>query len=80
MTLEKITREEFDKRLDATNERRTQELQQVEEQQAKTKQLLSYYERTLDEIEAELNAVEDSAPLPVRKVQCLRQTIIAVEL
>jgi hypothetical protein len=65
MALEAITREEFDKRVDAANERRVQELQQMEEQQAKAEQLLSYYEHALDEIEAELAAAGETAPLPV---------------
>ena len=49
-----ITREEFDKRLDESNERRRQELQKQEEEQARIEQLLAHYENTLDEIEAEL--------------------------
>lgn len=63
MALDTISPEEFGHRLDAANERRAQELQAMEEQQAKVKQLLSYYEHTLDEIEAELNVSKETTPL-----------------
>ena len=59
MAAETITREEFDKRLDAVNERRARELQEMEEQQATVEQLLSRYERSLDEIEARLDDTEE---------------------
>lgn len=63
MALETITREEFDKRLDAANARHAQELQQMEEQQAKAEQLLSHYERVLSEIETELDEAGKESPV-----------------
>ena len=54
MALDTITHEEFDKRLDAANARRAQEIQQMEEQQAKAEQFLSYYELVLSEIDCVL--------------------------
>lgn len=62
MALDTITREEFDKRLDAANARHAQELQLMEEQQAKAEQLLSYYECTLSEIEVELENTGKESP------------------
>ncbi len=59
MATETITREEFDKRLEAVNEQRAQELQAKEEQQAAVEQLLARYERSLDEIEARLEDTEE---------------------
>ena len=50
-TPETITREEFDRRLDDFNERRGQELQQIEAKQRQVEALLTRYEQTLDEIE-----------------------------
>ena len=64
MTLETITREEFDKRLDAANARRSEELQTLETKQAMVEQTLAHYERTLREIEITLNSNVESAPLP----------------
>jgi hypothetical protein len=46
--LKTITREEFDKRLDESNERRRNELQRREEEQAQAEQLLAHYEHALD--------------------------------
>ncbi len=53
-TLDTITREEFDRRLDAYNERRHNELQRIEAQQAQVGSVLAHYEQMLDEIEAGL--------------------------
>lgn len=63
-TRETITREEFDKRLDEINERRRNELQQKEEEQARVEQLLLRYEHALDEIEAELGSSTESPSYP----------------
>lgn len=54
--LDMITREEFDRRLDAYNERMQLEVQQKETELAQLEQLLTYYEQALDEVEARLNA------------------------
>ena len=64
MATETITREEFDKRLDAVNEQRARELQAMEEQQAAVEQLLARYERSLDEIEARLEKTEEPVSPP----------------
>jgi ABC-type transporter Mla subunit MlaD len=66
MPLETITREEFDRRLDAANERLRLKVDEIEEQQSKAEQLLSRYERALDEIEAELESADDSVRRPAR--------------
>ena len=60
-----ISREEFDKRLDESNERQRTELQQRAEEQAQIEQLLTRYEHTLDEIEVELSTNDDSLSYPV---------------
>lgn len=54
MALDTITHEEFEKRLAAVNERLRQKLEAIEAQQAAAEKLLSQYEHTLSEIEAEL--------------------------
>jgi hypothetical protein len=59
-----ISREEFDKRLDESNERQRRELQQRAEEQAQIEQLLTRYEHTLDEIEAELSANPEPLSYP----------------
>jgi len=53
-----ITPAEFDKRLDASNTKRQQELQQREEEQTRVEQLLTHYEQALDVIEAEFSSSE----------------------
>jgi acetylglutamate synthase len=58
-TRKPITREEFDKRLDESNEQHRTGLQQKEEEQARAEQLLLRYENTLDEVEAELRLKDD---------------------
>lgn len=62
MALETITREEFDKRLDAANARRAQELKQMEEQLAEAEHLLSYYEHKLSGIETDLEKAKEESP------------------
>lgn len=59
--LETITREEFDRRLDACNERMRLELQQKEAELAQVEQLVTYYEQTLDEIETRLTSNDESS-------------------
>lgn len=61
---ETITRAEFDRHLDECNERRRKELQQSEAEQAQIEQLLTRYENTLDEIEAELRSENDPFAYP----------------
>jgi hypothetical protein len=61
---ETITREEFDRRLDECNEQRRKELQQSEAEQAQIEQLLTRYENTLDEIEAELRSEDEPLAYP----------------
>ena len=56
---ETITREEFDKRLDDSNARRSRELKQKEEELARIEQLITRYENTLDEIEVELESNDE---------------------
>src|SRR5258708_38581468 len=65
-TRETITREEFDKRVDESNARRRNELQQREEEQERVEQLLTRYEHTLDEIEAELRSRDEPPSYPAR--------------
>jgi DNA-binding MarR family transcriptional regulator len=64
-TRKTITRAEFDKRLDESNERRCKELQQTEEDQARVEQLLTHYENTLDEIESELRSNDEPPSYPI---------------
>ena len=73
MALDTITREEFDKRLDAANSRRSEELKAIEEQQMKAEQLLSYYECSLDAVEAELNNTDESEPPSIRLHRRLKE-------
>ena len=54
-----ITREEFDKRLDESNEQHRIGLRQREDEQVRVEQLLLRYENTLDEVEAELRLKDD---------------------
>ena len=61
---ETITPVEFDKRLDASNAKREQELQQREEEQAQVEQLLTQYESTLDTIEAKLTSSDALTSYP----------------
>ena len=58
---ETITLAEFNKRFDASNARRQQELDQREEEQARVELLLTQYECALDAIEAE-QAAHDALP------------------
>ena len=58
---ETITLAEFNKRLDASNARRQQELDQREKEQARVELLLTQYECALDAIEAEQTA-QDALP------------------
>lgn len=62
--LDTITREEFDRRLDAYNERMRRELLEKEAELAQVEQLLTQYENTLDEIEARLDSREELPPYP----------------
>lgn len=62
--LDTITREEFDRRLDACNERMRVELHQKEAELAQVEQLLTYYEQTLDEIETRLDSQEEMPSYP----------------
>jgi hypothetical protein len=62
--LDTITREEFDRRLDAYNERMRLELQQKEAELAQVEQLLTQYENMLDEIEARSNSREETPSYP----------------
>lgn len=62
MELETITREEFDKRLDASNERLRQQVETIQQEQEKMERLLAFYEGELKDIEAELNS-EDKTRL-----------------
>lgn len=54
--LDTITREEFDRRLDAYNERMRQELLHKESELNRVEQLLTHYEQTLDDIESSLRS------------------------
>ena len=55
--LETITLAEFNQRLDASSAWQTQELERKDAELTRAEQLLSYYEATLDAMEAELNSV-----------------------
>jgi multidrug resistance efflux pump len=66
VALQTITREEFDRRLDAANAQRTQEIETLEQQQREAEKLLAQYEHTLDEIEAELDSAPFSKPLALQ--------------
>lgn len=70
-TQETITREEFDRRLDAFNEKCHMELQQIEAKQTQVEALLTHYEYTLDEIEGKL-ATESE---PLSQVLLLRKRL-----
>ena len=61
--LETIDREEFDRRLDAYNERREKELQQTEAELTRVERLLIQYEQTLDEIEAQVRSEQNPRPM-----------------
>ena len=54
--LQSISREEFDKRLDAFNERRATELRHEDDELTQIEQLLAQYERTLEEIEVRIRS------------------------
>lgn len=71
--LDTITREEFDRRLDAYNERMRLELQQKEAELARVEQLLTYYEKTLDEIEAGSHTAEQAPTYPTSLRKKLRE-------
>ena len=71
MALETISHEEFDKRLDAANKRRTQELQAIEEEQMRAAQLLSYYEEALTELEAALDSKATTSLPTARPATCI---------
>ena len=87
MPLEQITRAEFDKRLDAANARRAQEVQEMEAQQEETERLLALYDTTLNEMKAELNRLDEAnnteenrhsvAHLRERLIQLAEQTASA---
>lgn len=62
--LETINRAEFDKHLDENNERRQNELQLREEEQARIEQLITRYELTLDEMEAALSSKDEPSIYP----------------
>lgn len=68
-TAKTISRAEFDKRLGDSIDRQHKELQQKEEEQARVEQLLTSYEHTLDEIEAELRSSDEplAHPMLLRK-------------
>ena len=79
-TLETITREEFDKRLDASNERRRQELAEAEERAQRLEALIARkeifvqrLEQVLIEIEREENeiaALEKGVRSPRAAARC----------
>ena len=62
--LDTITREEFDRRLDAHTERMRLEIQQKEAELAQVEQLLIHFENMLDEIETRLDGSEETSPYP----------------
>ena len=62
--LETIDLEEFNRRLDANNERKQMELESREAKLDQVEQLLSYYEAALDEIEAETHSKEKVSVYP----------------
>jgi len=65
-TRDSIARDEFDRRLDALNERRQNELQQREGEQDQIECMLGNYEHVLDEIEAKLRSGDDPNSYPAR--------------
>ena len=62
--LETIDLEEFNRRLDANNERKQIELNRREAKLDQVEQLLDYYEVALDEIEAEVRSKEKISVYP----------------
>jgi predicted nucleic acid-binding Zn-ribbon protein len=71
--LDTITREEFDRRLEAHNARMQQELQKKEVELLEMEQLLSQYENALDEIEARLDSQEVTPNYPATLRQRLQE-------
>lgn len=62
--LDSIDLEEFNRRLDANNERKRMELGRREAKLDQVEQLLSYYDITLEEIEAEMHSKENVSVYP----------------
>lgn len=62
--LDTIDLEEFNRRLDANNERKQIELDRQEAKLAQVEQLLTRYENALDEIEAGMQSVEKTSAYP----------------
>lgn len=71
--LDTITREEFDRRLDAHNERMRLELEQKEAELARVEQLLTHYEQTLSEMEMGLHTTEQAPAYPITLRKKLRE-------
>ena len=69
-----ITREEFDRRLDAANAQKTLQLDALDAQREQVERLLSHYEAELDLVENQLGAEPSSVMLRERLRALSEQT------